>query len=167
MSVHWFGIREKKRRSFGWAQCPGLYLGNVLWVLTWSPFCCSTVVMEDSTCITWVSGWHLVLVLLVVCIFLACLCGLSSHVGCINSHCYVSLQCWKVFSLWFHLYSVVQVVMFCSLHVLLILITLSWHLFLHQAIFQRHPWPEKEYQSFSLLHDNEQHSLDLVSLESM
>jgi hypothetical protein len=85
MSVHWFGILEKKRRSFGWAQCPGLYLGNVLWVLTWSPFCWSTVVMEDSTCITWVSGWYLALVLLVVCIFLACLCGLTSHVGCINT----------------------------------------------------------------------------------
>jgi hypothetical protein len=41
--------------------------------------------MEDSTCITLVSGWYLVLVLLVVCIFLACLCGLSSHVGCINT----------------------------------------------------------------------------------
>jgi hypothetical protein len=41
-----------------------------------------TVVMEDSTCIAGVSGWYLILVLLVVCIFLACLCGLSSHVGC-------------------------------------------------------------------------------------
>lgn len=34
---------------------------------------------------------------------------------------------------------------------------------LHQPIFQRYPRPEKEYQSFSLIHSNEERSLDLVN----
>jgi hypothetical protein len=33
---------------------------------------------------------------------------------------------------------------------------------LQQAIFQRYPQPDKEYQSFSLIQDNEECSLDVI-----
>jgi hypothetical protein len=36
-----------------------------------------------------------------------------------------------------------------------------------QAVFQRYPRPEKEYQSFSLIHSNDERSLDLVSFLSL
>jgi hypothetical protein len=35
------------------------------------------------------------------------------------------------------------------------------------AVFQRYPRPEKEYQSFSLIHSNDERSLDLVSFLSL
>jgi hypothetical protein len=35
------------------------------------------------------------------------------------------------------------------------------------AIYQRYPWPEKEYQSFSLIHGNEERSVDVVVVHAL
>jgi hypothetical protein len=43
----------------------------------------------------------------------------------------------------------------------------SYVFFLQQAIFQRYPWPEMEYQSFSLIHGNEERSVDVVVVHAL
>lgn len=47
------------------------------------------------------------------------------------------------------------------------ILAISPALVLYQAIFQRYPRPEKEYQSFSLIHSNDERSLDLVSVRCL